>query len=291
MCTFRQVTCKTTLRVALPILSAVVATAIVVTPVATATPTAPSATAASTCVPADSSADLGAITDPAGIDTFADARARIGELREVLTRSDDYRGTFVLAFDEILALTEPTLTSGVYDDPVWAEDLAVEVVRLYLINLHEYVTGGTPAPHWAAAFALTEQCDRSSGRVLTGAIVAHLLIDFPEALVTIGSTPEHTRDFYTFGDALVAAAPVIAEEFQRVYGTDMEPFFTGWFVGDLVGDTPTTTLMFQSARTVAWVNHFGLQNPATRDITRAEMHLTVDAAGVVLDGLEAIGTI
>lgn len=43
--------------------------------------------------------------------------------------------------------------------------------------------------------------------MLTGAIVAHLVIDFPEALVTIGSTPDHTRDFYTFGEALVAAAP------------------------------------------------------------------------------------
>ncbi|HET8994427.1 MULTISPECIES: DUF5995 family protein [unclassified Rhodococcus (in: high G+C Gram-positive bacteria)] len=148
-----------------------------------------------------------------------------------------------------------------------------------------------PAPHWAAAFALAEQCDRSPGRVLTGAIVAHLAIDFPEAIVAIGSTPQHTRDFCTFGEALVAAAPVIADEFERVYGTDMEPFFTGWFVEDLVGATPTTTYMFQSARTVAWINSFGLQNPATRDLTRAEMNLAVDAASVVLDGLEAIGTV
>ena len=49
--------------------------------------------------------------------------------------------------------------------------------------------------------------------------------------------------------------------------------------------------MFQSARTVAWVNNFGLQNPVTRDITRAEMNLAVDAASVVLDGLEAIRTV
>ncbi|MFD6896853.1 DUF5995 family protein [Rhodococcus sp. NPDC060086] len=184
-----------------PLLATAVAGAMIFTPIAAAEPVDPGAPAVSECVPSDavpidSAADLGALTDPAGIETFADARARIGALRDVLSRSDDYRGTFVLAFDEILALTEPTLTSGVYDDPVWAENLAVEVVRLYMANLHEYVTGGTPAPHWASALALTEQCDRSPGRVLTGAIVAHLVIDFPEALVTIGSTPEHTRDFY-----------------------------------------------------------------------------------------------
>lgn len=276
-------------RVALPLLTMTMAVAgsLVATPVVTA---APVPAAASACSAADS-ADLAALTDPAGIETFADARARIRELRAVLTRSDDYRGTFVLAFDEILALTEPTLTSGVYDDPEWASALAVEVVGLYLSNLHEYVTGGTPALHWADAFALTEQCDRSPGRVLTGAIVAHLVVDFPEALVTIGSTPEHTRDFYTFGEALVDAAPVIVDEFAATYGTDLGPFFTGWFVGDLVGDTETTTFMFQSARTAAWVNNFGLQNPATHDLTRAEMDLAVAAATVVLDGLEEVGTI
>ena len=236
-------------------------------------------------------ADLAALTDPAGIETFDHARARVTGLREALTRSADYRGTFALAFDEILALTEPTLNSGIYDDPEWAEALALEVARLYLANLHEYVTGGTPAAHWAAAFAETGRCDRSPGRVLLGAIVAHLVIDMPEALVTIGSTPGHTRDFYTFGDALVAAAPVIADEFESTYGTDLRPFFTGWIAGDLLGETATTTFLFQSARTAAWINHFGLANPATHDLTRLEMSVVLDAANGVLDGLEAVGTI
>lgn len=252
----------------------------------------PAASAApSGCIPATPVADITALTDPAGIDTFEDARTRIEQLREILTRTDDYRGTFVLAFDEILERTGPTLDSGIYDDPEWASALAVEVVRLYLSNLHEHVGGGAPAAHWDEALALTEQCDRTPGRVLLGAIVAHLVIDFPEALVTIGSTPEHTRDFYTFGEALVDAAPEIASEFETVYGDDLEPFFTGWFVGDLVGETETTTFMFQSARTAAWINNFGLQNPVTHDATRVEMNLAVDAATVVLDGLEASGVI
>lgn len=275
-------------RVASTVGAVVLAASLVAIPVASASPAdgTPSA-----CVSDAPDAEIAALTDPAGVDTFDAARERIGQLREVLTRSDDYRGTFVLAFDEILELTGPTLGSGIYDDPEWASDLAVEVVRLYLSNLHEFVTGGTPAPHWADALALTEQCDRSAGRVLLGAIVAHLVIDFPEALVTIGSTPEHTRDFYTFGGALVDAAPAIAYEFESVYGVDLGPFFTGWFVGDLVGEKETTTFMFQSARTAAWVNNFGLQNPATHDLTRLEMNVAVDAATVVLDGLEATAVI
>ena len=254
----------------------------------------PVAPVVSQCAPGASGTEqhrLVELTNPAGIDSYGTARGRIAHLHELLVPSGDYRGTFVLAFDEILELTGPTLTAGIYDDPQWASDLAVEVVRLYMANLHEYVTGGTPAPHWADSFALTEQCERSPGRVLTGAIVAHLVTDFPEALVTIGSGVENTADFYRFGEALVAAAPRIAEEFEVVYGTDLGPFFTGWFVGDLVGAEETTTLMFQSARTVAWVNNFGLQNPATRDATRVEMQLATAAAGKALDLLEAAGTI
>lgn len=60
---------------------------------------------------------------------------------------------------------------------------------------------------------------------------------------------------------LVEAAPVIAGECEATYGVDLGPFFTGWFVGDLGGDTVTTTFVFQSARTAAWVNNFDLQNP------------------------------
>ncbi|MBM7457432.1 DUF5995 family protein [Rhodococcus coprophilus] len=279
---------KTRRSVALSSSAAALVIAVAAAPAASAMPadSAPSA-----CVSATPVADIAALTDPAGLDTFDDARARIAELREVLTRSDDYRGAFVLAFDEILELTGPTLNSGIYDDPEWASALAVEVVRLYLANLHEYVTGGTPAAHWAEALAETEKCDRSPGRVLLGAIVAHLVIDFPEALVTIGSTPEHTRDFYTFGDALVDASPVIADEFAATYGTNLHDFFTGWFVGDLLGETETTTFMFQSARTASWVNNFGLQNPDTHDITRLGMNTAFGAANVVLDGLEAVGTI
>ena len=37
------------------------------------------------------------------------------------------------------------------------------MVRLYLSNLHEYVTGGTPAAHWAEALAETEGAQAAEG--------------------------------------------------------------------------------------------------------------------------------
>lgn len=266
------------------LISAVVFGSVVTAPLAVATPSP-----VSSCSPAsDAQSDrrIADLTEPSGIDTFVQARDRIAALRAEFTHPGDYRGTFPLAFDEILQLVGPSIESGIYADPVWAEDLAVEVVRLYVAALHEQVTGGTPAPHWASALALTAQCDRSPGRVLMGAIFAHLIVDFPHALVTIGSTPEHTGDFYTFGGALVDAAPAIVRDFESTYGTDLGPLFTGWFVGDLIGGTQTTTLLFQSTRTAAWVNSFALQNPVTHDATLAEMDLLLGAANLVLDGLE-----
>jgi hypothetical protein len=279
---------NTTLRAAVVTVALVLGSATLTAPAVGAAP------AASACVPLatpEFDGTLAALTDATGIDTFEQARDRIAALRGELTHSDDYRGTFPLAFDEILSLVGPSIDSGVYDDPVWAGDLAVEVVRLYLTDLHKFVTGGTPSPHWAAALALTEDCDRSPGRVVTGAIFAHLIIDFPKALVNIGTTADNTKDFYTFGGALVDATPGIVSGFEKTYGTDLEGLFTGWFVGDIFGDELATTLMFQSVRTVALVNSFGLQNPATHDATVGEMNLLLGTANLALDGREVTGLI
>lgn len=248
----------------------------------------------SECVPTatpESERALAELTDPSDINTFDDARRTISELRAALSKPDDYRGTFPIAFDEILTLVGPSIESGIYDDPAWATDLAVEVVRLYVGALHEFVTGGTPPPHWEQALRLTTDCSRSPGRVLMGQIFAHLIIDFPHALVTVHSEPRHTRDFYTFGNALVDATPAITAAFENTYGVDLEPLFTAWFLGDIIGDTGATTVLFQSTRTAAWVNNFGLQNPTIRDATVAEMNLLYQTATVFMDVLERIDQI
>ncbi len=167
----------------------------------------------------------------------------------------------------------------------------MEVVRLYVGNLHEYVIGGKPQAQWAQAFALTTACDRSPGRVLLGQILAHLLVDFPYALENIDTTVGHTRDFYTFGGALVDATPAIVKDVKRTYGVDLGPLFTAWFVGDLIGDSQATTLLFQSTRTAALVNSFGLQNPATRGVTVAEINALFQTSNVALDVMEKLGQI
>ncbi|WP_308127649.1 DUF5995 family protein [Gordonia paraffinivorans] len=215
----------------------------------------------------------------------------ISDLREELSTSDNYLGTFPIAFDNILDLVGPSIESGIYEDPEWATDLAIEVVRLYVGNLHEFVTGGKPQSHWAEAFALTKKCDRSPGRVLLGQIFAHLVVDFPYALENIGTNAGHTRDFYTFGTALVDATLTIVRDVKRTYGVDLHPLFTAWFLGDVIGDSQATTLLFQSTRTAALVNSFELQNPATRGATVAEIDALFRTSLFALDQMEKLGQI
>ncbi|MEE3852928.1 DUF5995 family protein [Gordonia sp. LSe1-13] len=248
----------------------------------------------SACIPVATPAERAALadlTDPSDIKTYQDAADKISELRAALSKPNDYRGTFPIAFDEILKLVGPSIKSGIYDDPVWATNLAIEVVRLYVSALHDFVTGARPPAHWWQALRLTEQCDRSPGRVLMGQIFAHLIIDFPNALVTVKSEPRHTRDFYTFGGALVDATPAIIAAFKRTYGVDLEPLFTAWFLGDIIGDQRATTVLFQSTRTAAWVNNFGLQNPALHDATVAEMWVLYENATIFMNILEDLDQI
>ncbi len=252
------------------------------------------ATGGSACYPAASpqkQKQLAALTDPAQIKTYADAARTIKNIRAEFTKPNDYRGTFPIAFDNIVDLVGPSIQAGIYEDPVWATNLTIEVVRLYVTGLHEFLIGGTPTYNWAAALALTKDCSRSPGRVLMGQIFSHLLVDFAYALVTVNSTPARTKDFYTFGTALVNATPAIVSDFKNTYGEDLSGLFTAWFVGDLIGDSQATTLLFQSTRTVGWVDNFGLQNPLTHDATEAEMRVAFAASNVALDTMEKLNLI
>lgn len=273
--------------------AALVSSALTLGAVTAVAPTA-QATPATACIPAftpETQRELAELTDPSSITTYDDARETISELRKALGTSDNHLGTFPIAFDNILELVGPSIEAGIYEDPKWATDLTVEVVRLYVTSLHEHLTGGTPEPHWAVAFGVSADCDRSPGRALLGQIFAHLVVDFPYALENIDSTPQHTKDFYTFGTALVDATPSIVDDVERIYGVDLEPLFTAWFLGDIIGDSETTTLLFQSTRTAAWLNNFGLQNPATRAITTAEIDALFHTANFVLDQLENLNQI
>ncbi|GAC84985.1 hypothetical protein GP2_028_00410 [Gordonia paraffinivorans NBRC 108238] len=78
---------------------------------------------------------------------------------------------------------------------------------------------------------------------------------------------------------------------KKTYGVDLHPLFTAWFLGDVIGDSQATTLLFQSTRTVALVNNFGLQNPATRGATVAEIDAMYRTSLFALDQMENLGKI
>ncbi|WP_127783953.1 DUF5995 family protein [Rhodococcus sp. X156] len=227
------------------------------------------------------------LTDTSTLTGIEDARARVGELVQRLTDAGDYRGTFAVVYQEILDKTIPALDDGTFADPAWARALSVHFVATYLDNFHRHLTGGQPTPYWQAYYDLTAQCDRSPGRIVSEGIATHLVVDFPQSLVAVDTKHSHLRDYVVYGESLVAAAPSIVERMRAVYGVDLEPFFQLWLVGDVFGQTQTTTALFQSVRAVAWANSIGLKSPLTRALTTAKIDGTWRAAGVVLDGLEA----
>lgn len=227
------------------------------------------------------------LTDTSTLAGIEDARARVGELVQRLTAAGDYRGTFAVVYQEILDKTIPALSDGTFTDPAWARALSVDFVATYLDNFHKHLTGGQPTAYWQAYYDLTAQCDRSPGRIVSEGIATHLVVDFPKSLVAVGTKHSNLHDYVVYGDSLVDAAPSIVERMRSVYGVDLAPFFQLWLVGDVFGQTETTTALFQSVRAVAWANSFGLKSPVTRGLTNVSIDGTWHAAGLVLDGLEA----
>ncbi|GAB2550182.1 DUF5995 family protein [Nocardia heshunensis] len=282
-----------------------IATAIAAsTATAAADPVAPSGSAAVT-TPAESSAaraltpaenaELVALSDPATMADLHDGQRRMERIAEIFAESHDRRGIFAIFYRNILRDANPVLDRGDFDDPAWARAVSAEFFRIYLVNLHGHLTGGTVTPEWARYYALAVDPGRSAGRVAAAALDAHLHIDFPEAIAATGTRVGHTRDFFAIGDSLIATTNNITADLNAVYGAKLADFFHAYFVGpaldSVLGENATSYVMFQSVRGVSFANGLALATPALHDATALEMRLMYQTAETVFDGLEATNLI
>ncbi|MFE3190009.1 DUF5995 family protein [Nocardia sp. NPDC059240] len=256
------------------------------------TPAGPSVARA---LAAAESAELVALSDPATVADLHDGQRRMERIAEIFAGAHDRRGIFAIFYRNILRDANPVLDQGNFDDPAWARAVSAEFFRIYLVNLHSNLTGGTVTPEWARYYDLAADPARSPGRVAAAALDAHLHIDFPEAIAATGTLAAHTRDFFVIGDSLIATTNHITADLDAVYGAKLADFFHAYFVGpaldSVLGENATSYVMFQSVRGVSFANGLALGTPALHDATALEMRVMYQTAETVFDGLEAVDLI
>lgn len=234
-----------------------------------------------------------ALSDPAQLRDLYDARIKVTEIANIFAQYADYRGLFAIYYRDTLNSAIPALEDAHYQDMRWAWAASFDFVDRYLTNLHGHLTGGTVAPWWQHHYAMTADCSKSAGRVLTSALNAHLIEDFPRALAKVGTTPANTGDFFAVGDDLIPTTPTIVADIKAVYGYDMSRFFQLYFVGDVAdpvfGDGTTSYVFSQAGRAQSF--SFGLMlgpNPNSPAVLAA-MDASFFATEAAMDELAAAG--
>lgn len=227
-------------------------------------------------LPAAERSELIALSDPARLTGLRDAEVKVQRIAQILSARRDRRGIFPVFYARILGSAVPELESGTFEYDDWANAVSLSFYRRYAENLHAHLTGRSVTPSWAHFYKLAADCRVSPGRVAMAALDAHLVIDFPQSVAETKTQVKHTADYFAIGDLLRGETIGVADDLQRIYGTNLAPFFQLYFFGDkldaITGEGVTTTLLFQGIRGVALVNGLALQKPLQRLTTLLGMN-------------------
>lgn len=236
-----------------------------------------------------------ALSDPEDLTDLYDAHRKVTEIAEVFTSHRDYRGLFAIYYRDTLDSAIPALEDAHYQDMKWAWAASFDFVDRYLTNLHGHLSGGPVAPWWQHHYRMTADCSKSPGRVLTSALNAHLIHDFPRALAKVGTQPRHTADFFAVGDDLIPTTPTIVADIEAVYGYDMSGFFGLYFVGDgldsVFGDGTTSYVFSQAGRAQSFAYGLALGVAPNSPVVLAQINASFWATEAAMDGLAATGAL
>lgn len=198
-------------------------------------------------------------------DLFADKDGRSGVI--------DPRGAFptiyqVTTTQGLKDITQSENGSGPFDDPDMMRCFTVEFGKLYLVNLHEHLTGGSPSQGWQEYYDAAET-DTPILEVLGIGVNVHVNLDLTQSLLNCEAPNEFRADFMKGGTTLVTEIPKMSKDIYDIYGVDKElteGFFKIFAVGDagdfilkILGIESNTSLaIFQSLRYVSFHYHTGL---------------------------------
>ena len=220
--------------------------------------------------------------------------ARIEGIAELFEACSDPWGLFPTTYKHITGRGIEAIEDGEFEHPEWAEDIILDFAGRYLQNLQAVLTRGEPSWAWGRYYELADREDVSNTRSVMVAMSAHLLLDLPHSLATIGTTEAHKEDFFYFGDIMIEVSDDLIQDLRVVYDTDAEAILNGFFLGNWIdnafGNETMITLSYQTIRTKSWNNRWYLQNNMGW-IASAEIYSsfwTIDAVLRSLDGADII---
>ncbi len=232
------------------------------------------------------------VTDYEDIYTTYD---RIDGIAALFEECGDPWGLFPTTYRHITRRIIGAIETGQIEDQEWGKRIVVDFAGRYLLNLQAVLYNDDPSYVWEHYYYLADRSDVSRTRTVVVAMVAHLTLDLPYALVAVDSTEDHKDDYFVLGELMIEITPDFIEDLLFYYDTDAEDILTGFFMGEWIdgafGQDTTITLSYQTIRTKSWNNRWLIEQWWGGWTAQSEIYTAFWAVDGVLAGLDAAGTI
>ncbi len=235
------------------------------------------------------------LTDVSNAETIYSTYYRIDGIASLFEACGDPWGMFPTAYRHITRRIIKAIEEREIEDTQWGKDIVLDFAGRYLENLNAALTGEEPSYAWKHYYYLADQADVSRTRAVVVAMVAHLTLDLPYALVAIDSVEDQKDDYFELGELMIEITPDFIEDLRFYYDTDAEDILNGFFFGNWVdsafGQDTTITLSYQTIRTKSWNNRWYLEQYWGAWIAESEIYAAFWNIDGILATLDAAGTI
>lgn len=235
------------------------------------------------------------LTEISGNETIYTTLSRIDRIATTFETCGDTWGLFPTTYRHITQRIIQAIESREIEDTQWGHDIVVDFGSRYFLALNQALTGETPSYAWEHYYYLASNPNVSRTRTLLVAMVAHLTLDLPHALVAIDSTEDDADDYYVLGELMIEIVDNFLADLRTHYDTDAEDILHGFFFGDWIdgvyGEDTTITLNYQTIRVKAWNSRWLLQQPWGSWAANSEIYAAFWNIDGILATLDAAGTI
>ncbi len=235
------------------------------------------------------------LTDVGDGETIYSTFDRIDAIATLFEACGDPWGLFPTTYRHITRRIIQAIDGGEIESREWGEKIVLDFAGRYFANLNAVLTNGQPSYAWEHYYYLADQSDVSRTRAVVVAMVAHLTLDLPHALVAVDSTEDDKNDYFVLGELMIEIVPDFIEDLRYYYDTDAEDILNGFFMGRWVdgafGESTTITLSYQTIRTKAWNNRWLLEQWWGKWTADSEIYSAFWAIDGVLASLDAANTI
>ena len=246
-------------------------------------------------ISAEAAEEMYYLTQISNNETIYTTYDRIDGIATLFEQCNDPWGLFPTTYRHITNRIIEAIEDKEIEDTQWGKDIVLDFASRYFENLQKALTNSEPSYAWAQYYYLADQGDVSRTRAVLVAMVAHLTLDLPYALVDIGTTEDHEDDYFVLGELMIEITPDFLDDLLYYYDTDAEDILNGFFFGNWVdgafGQDTTITLSYQTIRTKSWNNRWYLEQWWGVWIAESEIYTSFWTIDGVLATLDAAGTI